>query len=98
MGEAHVFSKLDLNKGFYQIPVQECDWIKTAFISPWGKFEFLCMPFGLRNAPSTFQHATDQVLTGLNEFCNVYIDDIIVYSTEYTQHISHLRQVLDRLK
>ncbi len=53
VGEAEFLTKLALAKGFYQVPVQERDKETTAFITPWGKFQFTKMPFGLRNAPST---------------------------------------------
>ncbi len=65
VGEAAFLTKLDLAKGFYQVSVQESDKEKTAFITPWGKFQFTKMPFGLRNAPSTFQRLMDCVLAGM---------------------------------
>ena len=58
VGESTYLSKLDLKKGFYQIPVKPEHRDKTAFCSPWGKFRFNRMPFGLKNAPATFQWAT----------------------------------------
>ena len=58
-------SKLDLNKGFHQVPVNPSDIEKTAFCAPAGKFEYVFMPFGLRNAPATFQRLMDQVLVNM---------------------------------
>lgn len=57
LGKAKFLSKLDLNKGFHQVTISEADIKKTAFCTEWGKFEYLFMPFGLRNAPSTFSKA-----------------------------------------
>ena len=62
VGEAIYLSKLDLSKEFYQVPLEAKDMEKTAFISPAGKFQFTKMPFGLKNAPATFQRMMDVVL------------------------------------
>ena len=98
LSEAKFISKLDMTKGFYQIPVAEKDKDKTAFCTPWGKYAFTRMPFGLRNAPATFQRCMNVVLEGLEEFTGAYIDDVIVYSNSWEEHLRHLRQVLDRLR
>jgi len=98
LSEAKYISKLDMNKGFYQIPVAEQDQDKTAFCTPWGKYSLTRMPFGLRNAPATFQRCMNVVPEGLEEFTGAYIDDLIVYSRSWEEHEEHLRQVLDRLR
>ncbi len=72
-----VFSKLDLKKGYYQVKVADGDVCKTTVITPFGLWEFLRMPFGLRNAGQTFQRLMDQVLAGL-DFVFVYLDDILI--------------------
>ena len=63
-----------------------------------GKFEFLRMPFGMRNAPSTFQRLMDIVLKGKETFCTAYIDDILIYSSTGAEHIGHINQVLEVLQ
>ena len=71
---------------------------KTAFITREGHFEFLVMSFGLTNAPATFQHVMDMVLSELNwKICMVYIDDIIVFSENFDQHLIDLQEIFDRL-
>ena len=80
LSEAEYISKIDLNKGYYQIPIKEDDKPKTAFCSSWGKLMFTRMPFGLRNAPSVFQHLMDQLLHDHKLCAQVYIDDVAVYS------------------
>jgi transposase InsO family protein len=91
-----VFSKLDLRKGYYQIPVAECDIPKTAEITPFGLFEFKRMPFGLRNAGQSFQRLMDSLTSDLPA-AFAYLDDLIVASTP-DQHAAALTAVLERLK
>ena len=98
LGEAKYLSVLDLNKGFHQVPMKPEDVEKTAFCTPWGKYEYLFMPFGLRNAPSTFQRLMDQVLHDMLDFSRAYIDDIVIFSSTWTDHLQHLKSVLDRLR
>jgi hypothetical protein len=93
------FSTLDLASGYWQIDLEEHSKSKTAFITQDGLFEFNVMPFGLHNAPSTFQRAMQEVLRGLNwKFVLCYLDDVIIFSSSFEEHLGHLRQVLDRLR
>ena len=98
LSSAKYMSKIDLNKGFHQIPVQQVDKAKTAFCTPWGKYQFTMMPFGLRNGPAVFQRLMDKLLHQDLEYSRVYIDDIVVFSTSWEQHCLHLGKVLERLR
>ena len=98
VGEAVYLSKLDLTKGFYQIPLEAHDRDKTSFCTPWGKFRFTRMPFGLRNAPATFQRMMHDVLRGQEEHAASYIDDSLVYSLNWEEHLAHIKAVLEALR
>ena len=98
VAEARWLSKLDLKKGFYQISMLEGNKRKTAFCMPWGKFAFQRIPFGLKNAPATFQRCMDAALAGQTEFSSAYIDDVLIYSASWEEHVAHVRAVLGALR
>ena len=98
LATARFISKIDLTKGFHQIPINPTDCPKTAFCTPWGKFEFCFMPFGLRNGPAVFQRLMDGLLHRDKEISQVYIDDIAVFSTTWEDHCKHIGIVLGRLR
>ncbi len=91
------FSKLDLISGFYQIPIIETDKEKTAFITPFGLYQFNVLPMGLKNSPPTFQKVMNDTLQLCRPFCCVYLDDIIVFSKSQEEHLVHLEQVFAAL-
>lgn len=93
------FSTLDLASGYWQIPVAEEDKPKTAFTTGRGLWEFNVLPFGLSNGPATFQRTMDVVLAGLRfDVCLVYLDDVIVYSATFAEHLERLKLVFARLR
>ena len=97
-GNARFISTLDLAKGYWQVPIKQEDREKTAFITPKGLYQFINMPFGLSGAPATFQRMMDNVLRETRDFAGVYLDDIIVYSTTWEEHLTHLKLVLQKLE
>lgn len=98
---AKVFSTLDLNSGYWQVEVEEESRPLTVFSTPRGVYLFRVMPFGLKNAPATFMLLMDKVLSGYwytGEFCQVYLDDILVFSKNFKEHLEHLARISKRLK
>uniref|UniRef100_A0A0G4G511 Reverse transcriptase domain-containing protein n=1 Tax=Chromera velia CCMP2878 TaxID=1169474 RepID=A0A0G4G511_9ALVE len=92
---AQVFSVLDYTSGFFQLKMHEADAEKTAFVTPFGLYEFTRIPFGLVNAPSIFQRVMTLLLTSLTrDIALVYIDNIIVFSHSHAEHLRDLREVL----
>ena len=98
VGQAKYITTLDLAKGYWQVPVASQDRHKTAFTTPRGLYQFKMMPFGLCGAPATFQRMMDQIIKGLYKFTNAYLDDLIIFSTSWEDHLIHLRTVLSRLQ
>lgn len=97
VGRAQYFTTLDLASGYHQVEMHPDDVEKTAFSTERGHYEFLRMPFGLKNAPSTFQRLMDHILRGI-ENVFTYLDDVIIVSTSLQQHLEKIKEVFDRFK
>lgn len=96
---AKVFSTIDMTAGYWQIPLNPADKEKTAFSTGTGLYQFRMMPMGISNAPPSFQRLMELVLRGLHwSICLIYLDDIIVYSADFPQHLKHLREVFLRFR
>ena len=99
LGETKYFSSLDLCSGYWQIELHLESMPKSAFVTHCGLQEFVRLPFGLSNGPSTFQRLMEVVLSGLVwDSCFLYIDDVLVCSRTFEEHLEHLRQVFAWLR
>jgi len=97
VGEAKYISKLDLTKGYYQVQVAPGDIEKTAFVCHRGQFEFLRMPFGVKNAPACFQVIMQGIFKEhLN--CTPYMDDLVIFSETWEEHLVHIDNTLHTLE
>lgn len=96
---ASLFSTMDITSAYHQIPVRQEDIPKTAFVTKYGLFEYVTMPFGLCNATATFQRLMELALSGLQwNSCLVYLDDVIVFSQDFETHMTRLRAVLSKIQ
>lgn len=96
---ATMFSTLDLTAGYHQVRVKAEDIPKTAFVTKYGHFEYKTMPFWLTNAPGTFQRVMEMALNGLQgDIYLIYLDDIVIISRTFEEHISRLSQVVPRIE
>lgn len=99
LARGNLISTIDLARGYWQVTVAESSRPKTAFVSHCGLFQFRVLPFGLCNAPATFQRLMNTVLAGLvYKTCAIYLDDIVVASPTFQQHLTDLSEVLSRLE
>ena len=86
------FSKIEMKSGYHQVPIEQTDVWKTAFKSKEGLFQWLFMLFGLTNAPATFMRMMDDILQPFtNTFVVVYLDNILIYSTTWAEHLQHIQ-------
>ena len=94
-----IFTTFDCNAGYWQVPVAPEDRNKTTFTSYLGTFRYTRMPFGLRNAPATFQRALDIILSGVRwQSCLIYLDDVIVFSRSTDEHLRHVDEIPTSLR
>ena len=95
---ARIFSTLHLRSGYYHVRLDKESKTKTAFITPFGKYEFNAVPFGLAQAPAYFQQIISMVLQDCNRFAMAYLDDIIIISKNEAVHIKHIKIIFQKLK
>lgn len=93
------FSSLDINSAFWSIPLRIEDRYKTAFVTQEGHFQWTCLPFGLKTSPAIFQRILSNIIRkhNLSDFATNYIDDILIFSRSFEEHISHLSKLLDAI-
>ena len=94
---AKFFSTIDLRSGYYHIALGKDSRAKTTFVTPFGKYQFLQVPFGLAQAPTYFQHLMNQVLDNCS-FAMTYLDDIIIFSETEEQHLAHIEEIFKQLE
>ena len=99
IGQAQYFSVIDLRSGYHQIRIADEDIPKTAFNTRYGHYEYTVVPFGLTNAPAAFMSIMNDVFRDyINKFVCCYLDDILIYSNSWKEHVAHIELVLQRLR
>ena len=94
---AKYFTTLDLQSGYYHIGLSEGSKAKTAFVTPFGKYQFEVVPFGLAQAPAYFQQLISMVLQDCSEFVMAYLEDIIIFSRNEHEHLKHIQIIFQKL-
>ena len=97
LGQSKIFSKLDANSGFWQMPLDQESRLLTTFITPYGRFCFNRVPFGICSAPEVYQRAMSNILEGIDGVI-CHVDDVLVHGTNQVEHDARLRAVLERLQ
>ena len=95
---AKIFTTLDFHSGYYHIALDDGSTAKTAFVTPFGKYEFNAVPFGLAQAPAYFQQLISIVLQDCSDFEMAYLDDIIIFSQNEQEHLKHIKIIFKKLK
>ncbi len=98
LGRARYISTLDLTKGYWQVPLSEDAKPKTAFSTPSGHWQYRTLPFGLHGAPATFQRMMDILLRPHQSYAAAYLDDVIIHSEAWEDHLDRVRRVLSELR
>lgn len=98
VGQAKYLTKIDMTRGYWQVPLDEESVPLSAFVTPFGHFAWRVMPFGLRNAPATFSRLVNKLLRGMDEFAAAYLDDILIFSNSWEEHLNHIRMVFQRIR
>lgn len=93
-----IFSTIDCKDGFYHLRIRKEDRPKTAFVTPFGLFQYIGSPFGLRNTPANFQRAMNSILQPVSSVCQPFVDDILISSPSYEEHVRDVKQVLQCLQ
>ena len=87
-----------MRSGYYHISLLESSKAKTAFVTPFDKYQFKAVPFGLAQAPAYFQQLISMVLQGCSDFAMAYLDDIIIFSKNKAEHLKHIEVIFQKLK
>ena len=98
LGRAKYISTLDLTRGCWHIPIGGTSKEKTAFVTPFGLYQLKTMPFGLHVPPATFQRMMGNILPGTEDYCDTLLDDIVIFSNSQDEQLSHLHEILERLR
>src|SRR5664279_1626082 len=98
VGQSTFLTKLDMVRGYWQVPLDAASIPISGFVTPFGHFRWRYMPFGCRNAPATFSRLVLKLLSGLEEFCAAYLDDILIFSNSWESHMRHVTAVLERVR
>ncbi len=98
IGQAKLITTLDLCKGYWQVPLSPASRPYTAFRTPLGLYQFTVFPFGLHGAPATFQRLMDRVLQGCEEWSAAYLDDVVIHSNSWAEHLQQVQQTIEKIQ